>query len=321
MIEGVEWAIDNGMDVVNMSFGFGLAGLVSSPTLIPPSQAADDAFDAAYAAGVLLVAASGNSSTPYVGYPAAYPTVIAVGATDDTDMLASFSQFGTDQELTAPGVNNLSSYLVGLGQETSLTVDTDMDRELEAVAMEFAGKTRKKGITAENVYAGLGTVVEFQSVECTGRIAVMMRGGGSFAEKTTAAMDAGCAAAVIHNHTPGNFNGTLGTPTAADGRPWIPVVSISLDDGLYLKEQIESGTTITTLVNTDGNLAVFSGTSMASPHAAGVAALVIGKNPSLTTDAVRAILQRSSEDLATPGWDPVFGYGRVNARRAVEITP
>ena len=99
------------------------------------------------------------------------------------------------------------------------------------------------------------------------------------------------------------------------------MVSISLDDGLYLKEQIESRTTVTTLVNADGNLAVFSGTSMASPHAAGVAALVIGKNPLLTPDAIRAILRQSSGDLATPGWDPVFGYGRVNARRAVEITP
>ncbi|MBI4410606.1 MAG: S8 family serine peptidase, partial [Gemmatimonadetes bacterium] len=114
MIQGLEWAIDNGMDVINMSFGFAIGGLVSVPTAF--SAAADAAFDRAYAAGVVLVAASGNSSAPYVGYPAAYPTVIAVGATDDADLLASFSQFGTEQELTAPGVNNLSSYLVGQGQ-------------------------------------------------------------------------------------------------------------------------------------------------------------------------------------------------------------
>lgn len=318
MIQGIEWSIDNDMDVVNMSFGFGLAGLVSSPTLVPPSAAAGAAFDAAYAAGVVLVAASGNSSTSYVGYPASYPTVIAVGATDDQDMLAVFSQYGSEQELTAPGVNNLASYLVGQGQETTLTVDTDNDRELEAIALLYAGMTKKQGVTAENVYVGFGTPVEFEAVDCVGKTAVISRGGGTFAEKAEAAMNAGCVAAVIHNHTPGNFNGSLGTATTSDGREWLPVASITLDDGLYLKEQIEAGTTVTTLLNVNGNLAILSGTSMASPHAAGVAALVRGKNPSLSPDDVRRILRESSEDLGAPGWDPVFGHGRVNARRAVQ---
>ena len=319
MLQGIEWAIDNGMDVVNMSFGFGLAGLVASP--LSPSEAAEDAFNEAYERGVVLVAASGNSSTPYVGFPAAYQTVIAVGATDDADNLATFSQFGTEQELTAPGVNNLSSYLVGLGQTTTLTVDTDNDRELEAIALAFAGMTGRKGTTTDAVYAGLGTVVEFASVECAGRTAVISRGGPTFAEKVEAAMNAGCVAAIIHNHTPGNFNGTLGVPTTSDGRPWIPAVSITLEDGLYLKDQIESRTTSTTLINAAGDLAIFSGTSMASPHAAGVAALVLSKNSALSPDQVRLILRASSNDLGVPGSDPVFGYGRVNARRAVEQTP
>ena len=318
MIQGLEWAMDNGIDVVNMSFGFGVE-VVSLPTA--GDLAADSAFDVAHAAGIVLIAASGNSSAPYVGYPAAHPKVIAVGATDDADMLATFSQYGTEQDVTAPGVNNLSSYLVGLGQETTLIVDSDDGRELEAVPLEFAGMTGRKGITASAVYAGLGTVVEFAGIDCVGRIAVVMRGGGSFAEKAQAAMDAGCAAAVIHNHTPGNFNGTLGAATTTDGRPWFPVVSISLEDGLYLKDRIEAGPTVTTLINDDGDLAIFSGTSMASPHAAGVAALILDKNPGLTPDEVRALLGSSADDLGTAGWDPLFGHGRINARRAVEITP
>lgn len=311
-IAGIEWAIDNGMDVINMSFGL----------LVPiPSQAEEAALNEAYARGIVLVAASGNSSIPQVGLPAGYASVIAVGATDDQDNLATFSQWGTEQELTAPGVNNLASYLRGQGQETALTVDSDDDRELEAIALEFAGKTRKRGLTAENVYAGLGTVVDFQTVDCAGRIAVYARGGGTFAETTQNAMNAGCAAVVIHNNQPGNFNGTLGTETASDGRAWIPAASVSLDDGLYLKDQIETRTTVTTLINIDGNLAILSGTSMASPHAAGVAALVRGANPGLSPDEVRQILRASSEDLGVAGWDPQYGYGRVNARRAVEQTP
>jgi serine protease len=308
-IAGIEWAIDNGMDVINMSFGL----------VVPvPSQAEEAAMNAAYEAGIVLVAASGNNSSPTVGFPAAYEAVIAVGATDDQDNLATFSQWGTEQELTAPGVNNLSSYLKGQGQETSLFVDTDGDRELEAIALQFAGKTKKKGITAENVYAGFGTAVEFETVDCSGKTAVYSRGGGTFASTVENAMNAGCIAVTIHNNQPGNFNGTLGTETASDGRAWIPAVSITLSDGLYLKDQIETQTTVTTLINTDGNLAIFSGTSMASPHAAGVAALVLGKNPLLVPDQVREILRQSAEDLGVAGWDPQYGYGRVNARRAVE---
>jgi subtilisin family serine protease len=311
-IQGIEWAIDNGMDVINMSFG---------ATVPIPSEAEEAALNAAYARGIVLVAASGNSSAPVVGFPAGYASVIAVGATDDQDNLATFSQWGSDQELTAPGVSNLASYLVGQGQSTTLTVDTDNDRELEAIPMEFAGMTSKRGVRSEAVYAGLGTAVEFEGVNCVGKTALITRGGPTFAQKAEAAMNAGCAAAIIHNNQPGNFNGTLGTATTSDGRPWIPVVSITLDDGLYLKDQIESRTTRTTLINVAGNLAVLSGTSMASPHAAGVATLVLSKNPSLTSDQVRAVLRASSNDLGAAGWDPMFGYGRVNARRAVEQTP
>lgn len=314
MIQGLEWAIDNGMDVINMSFGFGVQG-VSTPT--SPSAAADAAFAKAYDAGIVLIAASGNSSTPYVGYPAAHPDVIAVGATDDEDNLASFSQFGSDQELTAPGVNNLASYLVGKGVETTLLVSTDADRELEAIPFLFAAQTNRQGIKAATVYAGLGTDVEFAGINCVGKTALVTRGGTTFAQKTESAMKAGCAAIIIHNNQPGNFNGTLGAATAPNGSPWIPAVSLSLDDGLYLKNQIDTRATTTALYVVPGNLAMLSGTSMASPHAAGVAAIILSKNPNLSPDEVRAILRSSAEDLGAAGWDPVYGYGRINARRAV----
>jgi subtilisin family serine protease len=49
-----------------------------------------------------------------------------------------------------------------------------------------------------------------------------------------------------------------------------------------------------------------------------VAAVVLSKDPSLTPDQVRAILQQSADDKGSPNRDPVFGFGRVNARRAVE---
>ncbi|SNR34030.1 Subtilase family protein [Hymenobacter mucosus] len=61
-----------------------------------------------------------------------------------------------------------------------------------------------------------------------------------------------------------------------------------------------------------------AGTSMAGPHAAGVAALIVGKNGGQMAPAqVRAVLRASADDLGKTGRDPYYGYGRVNAYRAV----
>jgi subtilisin len=336
-IAGIEWAIDNGMDVVNMSFGCCNVNVQGNTVHVPISNAAEEAImNEAHARGIVLIAASGNSSVingnntnePLIAYPAAYASVVAVGATDDSDMLSRFSQWGNDQELTAPGVSNLSSVPLGTGQASTLVVNGVLPDTLLSLPLQFAGMTTRAGITAPAVFAGLGTPEEFSGVNCVGRIAVVSRGGasgvfGSFADKTRAAQDAGCIGIVIHNNQPANFAGTLGTATDTlrGNRVWIPGVSISLADGLALDQKIQNGPTSLTLVNTQGNLAAFSGTSMASPHAAGVAALVLSRNPSLTPEQVRQVLRASSKDLGTPGWDPLFGYGRVNARQAVLQTP
>jgi len=66
-----------------------------------------------------------------------------------------------------------------------------------------------------------------------------------------------------------------------------------------------------------GTYGSWSGTSFAAPVAAGVAALVMSANPSLTADQVQNILFTTAKDLGTAGRDPYFGYGRVNAAGAV----
>jgi subtilisin family serine protease len=91
------------MNVANMSLGGS-----SAPT------AAKDACDSA-SATVLLIAAAGNSgdgnvSTTETSYPAAYASVVAVGATDSNNALASFSNTGSYLELCGPGVGVLSTY-------------------------------------------------------------------------------------------------------------------------------------------------------------------------------------------------------------------
>ena len=66
-----------------------------------------------------------------------------------------------------------------------------------------------------------------------------------------------------------------------------------------------------------GSYVTAGGTSLSAPIVAGVAALVISVNPSLTGAQVQDILKRSADDLGAPGWDPSYGWGRVNAYKAV----
>jgi len=98
VIAGIEWAVENDMDVVVMSFGTS-----------EDSQSLRDACRNAYNAGVLLVAAAGNTHGGNVTYPARYDSVIAVTATDLNDNRASLSPIGPEVELAAPGMNIMST--------------------------------------------------------------------------------------------------------------------------------------------------------------------------------------------------------------------
>lgn len=98
--QGIDWAVANGAQVINMSLGM----RVSSRTL-------ETAVNNAWNRGVVLVAAAGNAGTPAQIYPGAYPNVIAVAATDNTDDKASFSSYGAKWvDIAAPGVNVYSTF-------------------------------------------------------------------------------------------------------------------------------------------------------------------------------------------------------------------
>jgi thermitase len=66
------------------------------------------------------------------------------------------------------------------------------------------------------------------------------------------------------------------------------------------------------------NYAYASGTSMATPHVTGVAALVWSNCPELTNQQVRDRLDNTADDPGTTGWDEYYGYGRVDAEEAIE---
>ncbi|NOT62821.1 MAG: S8 family serine peptidase [Acidobacteria bacterium] len=68
-----------------------------------------------------------------------------------------------------------------------------------------------------------------------------------------------------------------------------------------------------------GTYSGMSGTSVAAPIVAGVAALVLSANPALTASQVQNILKQSADDLGSVGWDSSYGSGRVNAARALSL--
>ncbi|MES2970883.1 MAG: S8 family serine peptidase [Patescibacteria group bacterium] len=72
-----------------------------------------------------------------------------------------------------------------------------------------------------------------------------------------------------------------------------------------------------------GSYCLASGTSMATPHVAGLAALLLAKNPALTNEQLRQIIRTQANDLGAAGKDRDFGYGRINAANAMSaaMTP
>lgn len=97
IIAAINWCIDNGMNVVNMSFG-----------TLAKSQILQDAIERADKAGVLLIAAAGNSGEAdgsTVEYPAAYPQVLGVGSVNQKMEVSEFSSRGKGVDLVAPGEN------------------------------------------------------------------------------------------------------------------------------------------------------------------------------------------------------------------------
>lgn len=173
-------------DIINLSVG--CSGCYS---------AIDEAlFDAVHAAGVIVIAAAGNDNSNVPSYPAAYPKVISVAATDRNDARAYYSNYGSSIDVSAPG---------GAQQSRS------SDGVLSTLVDESAGALRP-------------------------------------------------------------------------------------------------------------SYEYYQGTSMAAPHVAGVAALMVALHPALTPDDFAAALSSGAivDDLGSSGRDNQFGYGRINARKAVE---
>jgi subtilisin family serine protease len=301
LISGIEWAVQNGANVISMSLG-------------GPDNAAslETACDQAFGAGVLLVAAAGNDNSAAPSYPAAFASVVSVAAVDQNKQKAAYSNFGPTIALAAPGDNVLSTIAVGDAVTGSATW-SGTNHSANPIQGTIAGT-----VAGRVCDCGLATGLD-QADSCpdivAGNIALIRRGGATFAQKVAYAKSRGAVGVVISNNVSGLFNGTLsGVGTR------LVVVSISQADGDALVLLAQSGESASVSVNipsTSNPYAYDSGTSMAAPHVSGAAALIFAaQGTALSPTEVRNILENSAQDLGAPGRDDLFGYGLVDVNAA-----
>ncbi|MBL4672341.1 MAG: S8 family serine peptidase [Arenicella sp.] len=141
----------------------------------------------------------------------------------------------------------------------------------------------------------------------SGKVCVIDRGVISFFDKVQNCENSGGIAAVIVNNEPGVLAGTLGDTNTTT----IPAVGAALEDRAAI---VGSSTASVDVSSSD--YSVLSGTSMATPLAAGSAALIWSNNPSCSGSDIREAMKATAQDQGASGRDDFFGYGIVKAKAA-----
>jgi len=299
LVNALNKCVAAGANVVSMSLGGGLK-----------SRTEDKAFASAYQQGVLSIAAAGNAGNKTTSYPAGYASVVSVAAVDADENVAGFSQKNRDVELAAPGVAVLSS-VPWLDTNTLVSGSTSVS----------GGHVENSGRTP-----GYSNVI-VDGGQCTGAgaypagaIVLCQRGTNSFFEKVTNVQSGGGGAAAIYNNVAsdascGDFVGTLGDGNSSA----IPAISLSCADGAAMLAFVNSsGTLVSQLSVPASSYEAWDGTSMATPHVSGVAALVWSHCPGSTNAQLRSALDNSARDKGAAGRDTSYGFGIVQALAALD---
>ena len=293
-----------GANIITMSLGGGGANSTES-----------NAFATFTNNGGLVLAAAGNDGNNVRSYPAGYPSVMMIGANDADNNIADFSQFPsctsgkgknatTDEkicvEVTAGGVDTLSTYPADMATSSSLYA---AGTAFASSAMENAGAA-----SGNTYFMGLATSTNSAAA---GKVCVIDRGTISFHDKVKNCENSGGIGAVIINNEAGMLYGTLGEGTA--NTTSIPAVGAALEDRALL---LAAATMSVTIEGSD--YGYMSGTSMATPAVAGVAALVWSNFPSCSGTEIRNALKATAQDAGAAGKDVYFGYGIVKAKAAYD---
>ncbi|MCU0486231.1 MAG: S8 family serine peptidase [Anaerolineales bacterium] len=293
LINAANLCRDAGAKIISMSLG----GAKSNRT-------EQNGFNTLYNTyGILSIAAAGNEGTSANNYPASYTSVVSVAAIDSNKVVADFSQYNAQVELAAPGVGVLST--VPYIDSSTVTVD---GVTYTGGHIEFSARGSASGALVDGGRCGT-------TGAWAGKVVLCERGDYDFSVKVLNVQNSGGVAAVIYNNVPGGFLGTMGESSST-----IVGISLSQEDGQYLvANKLGSVAAIeSTLTKPASGYEAWDGTSMATPHASAVAALVWSSKPTATNAEIRAVLQQTAQDLGTAGRDVYYGFGLVQAKAAVD---
>ena len=126
--QGIQFAVDNGADIINMSLG--------GPGY---AQVMQDAINHANDNGVLVVVSMGNDAMKLPSYPAACQGVIAVGSTDGNDLVSGFSTRGNHISVSAPGCSIFSTYIGGSSSYRTLSGTSMSSPQVSGLASLLMG--------------------------------------------------------------------------------------------------------------------------------------------------------------------------------------
>lgn len=341
----VTYAANNGAKVINASFGGGAY-----------SQTMYDAINYARSRNVLFVAAAGNDGTnndTTPAYPASYnlDNIISVAATDQNDALASFSNRGaTSVDLAAPGVNiyssipvfsygaattlysrNFDADTVGLvpsgwtrgGTNSTWAVNNASSNSapnslVDSPAANYANNTNAY-VLNNSLFSRTGSYNKAYFLNFNRR--QYLENGYDYLYVVASPDNSNWYAFWADSTTTiASFTATTADLTsAAEGFGnfyfgfWLITDSLITNDGVYLDDvQLVSRP----MSISSYSYAYYQGTSMASPHVAGVAGLVLSANPSLTYSQVRDIILNNVDAKASLSGQVSTG-GRLNAFKAV----
>jgi len=323
IIKAIEKSIEDNADIINISLGIN-----QTNTKI------DQAVNKAVKNNIFVVTAAGNFGPELstIGSPGINPNAITVGAT----------------------FNNVTSSIVS-------TFEIE-DKSFNVFPM-VGTQALTEPITSQIIFGKYGKVNDLLENDVEGSILLIERGSDIeneiiyFSDKEKNAANVGARAIIVYNNEPGIFFGELIHEYVDEGyEPTIPALSVSRDDGLIIKEILQSGTkgildvfyhpdfvayfssrgpvspfyikpdlvAPGAFINTtdiNGEYKISSGTSFAAPHVAGTAALILQKNPELTPQELKSILMITSEIVYDQFDDrfpiEVSGNGRIDASKAI----
>ncbi len=345
IIAAIDYAGANGAKVLNMSFGgkdF--------------SQAEHDAIQAARDGGILVVAAAGNDGvnndvTSF--YPCGYnlDNIIAVAATDQNDNLCPWSNYGpTTVHVAAPGQNiystkpsrvtlwsdsfsyGIGSWITG-GSGNTWGISSSQhysDGDSHSLALNPAGNYQNNADTwartpAINLSSSIGTKLDFylkgRSQPSVDLLYVEVSTDGTNWNSQNIGMGG-----VVYD------SGISGDASVQWYDATVDLGSYDGANPVYVRFHFTSDSSVTDIgwyiddVNVSASLSSYtgteyqymSGTSMATPHVAGLGALIWGYMPSLSYAQVKDVIL-NSVDLESPLAGKMITGGRVNALKALQL--